>query len=53
MLVDECYFEFMKPETSMKDEVLKFPNVFVTRTFSKTWGMPSLRLGYLISAEVR
>lgn len=51
VLVDECYFEFMAPETSMKDEVLRFPNLFVTRTFSKTWGMPSLRLGYLISAE--
>jgi len=51
MLVDECYYEYMPPETSMKDEVERLPNVFVTRTFSKTWGLPSLRLGYLISAE--
>mmetsp|Transcript_32083 Transcript_32083/g.88643 ORF Transcript_32083/g.88643 Transcript_32083/m.88643 type:complete len:655 (+) Transcript_32083:101-2065(+) len=51
MLVDECYFEFMAPETSVKDEVERLPNIFVCRTFSKTWGLPSLRLGYLISAE--
>jgi len=50
MLVDECYFEYMAPETSVKDEVSKIPNLFVTRTFSKTWGMPSLRLGYILSA---
>merc|ERR1712032_1372769 len=51
MLVDECYYEYMAPETSLKDEVGRLPNIFVTRTFSKTWGLPSLRLGYLISAE--
>ena len=27
-----------------------FSNLFVCRTFSKTWGIPSLRLGYLMSA---
>jgi histidinol-phosphate aminotransferase len=51
MLVDECYYEFMDPESSVKDEVERLPNLFVTRTFSKTWGIPSLRIGYLISAE--
>ncbi len=28
----------------------KLSNIFVTRTFSKTWGIPSLRFGYLIAA---
>jgi len=51
VLVDECYYEFMAPETSVKDEVAKYQNLFVTRTFSKTWGLPSLRLGYLMSSE--
>jgi len=50
-MVDECYFEFMDPESSMKDEIERFPNLFVTRTFSKTWGFPSLRIGYLLSCE--
>ncbi len=48
VLVDECYFEYMRE--TVCDLVLKYPNLFVTRTFSKTWGIPSLRLGYVISA---
>jgi histidinol-phosphate aminotransferase len=51
VLVDECYFEFMDPSTTVVGEVAAHPNLFVCRTFSKTWGIPSLRLGYLISAE--
>jgi histidinol-phosphate aminotransferase len=51
VLCDECYYEFMPPETSLKGDVARFPNLFVTRTFSKTWGIPSLRIGYLMSAE--
>lgn len=51
ILVDECYYEFMAPEETVKDEIAALPNLFVCRTFSKTWGIPSLRLGYLLSAE--
>eukprot|EP00435_Cladocopium_sp_Y103_P059499 s865_g21.t1 len=32
-----------------ENEVETYPNLFVSRTFSKTWGFPSLRLGYLLS----
>jgi histidinol-phosphate aminotransferase len=48
VLIDECYFEYAK--ASVCDLVLQYPNLLITRTFSKTWGMPSLRLGYVISA---
>jgi len=51
IMVDECYYEFMSPDSTVKDVVGRLPNLFVCRTFSKTWGMPSLRLGYLISAK--
>lgn len=49
ILVDECYFEFMDAASTVVNEVGACPNMFVCRTFSKTWGIPSLRLGYLIS----
>ena len=49
ILVDECYFEYSK--TTVVDVVAELTNVLVTRTFSKTWGMPSLRLGYIVAAE--
>jgi len=51
IMVDECYYEFMGPEESVKGDIVEFPNLFVVRTFSKTWGIPSLRLGYVLSAE--
>lgn len=48
ILVDECYFEYSG--LTVVDLVLRYPNIVVTRTFSKTWGMPSLRMGYLIAS---
>ena len=47
ILVDECYFEYAK--VTAVDKVIDFPNIVVTRTFSKTWGIPSLRLGYVVA----
>ncbi len=48
VLVDECYFEYCG--ITVADRVAAFPNIIVTRTFSKTWGLSSLRFGYLVSA---
>lgn len=48
ILVDECYFEYSG--LSVKNEVEEFQNLFVCRTFSKTWGLPSVRLGTIISS---
>ena len=47
VMVDECYFEYT--QETVCDAVEKYPNLLVTRTFSKTWGLPSVRLGYVIS----
>ncbi|MYM64581.1 histidinol-phosphate transaminase [Pseudomaricurvus sp. HS19] len=47
ILVDECYFEYSK--TSVKDHLDECRNLLITRTFSKTWGLPSIRLGYILS----
>lgn len=48
ILVDECYYEYTK--ATVLPQLADLPNVFVTRTFSKTWGIPSLRFGYLMAA---
>ncbi|GAA4651544.1 histidinol-phosphate transaminase [Kistimonas scapharcae] len=48
ILVDECYFEYT--QSTVSDLVNDYPNLLVTRTFSKTWGLPSIRLGYVISS---
>lgn len=49
ILVDECYFEYSS--VTVADLVSQYQNIVITRTFSKTWGMPSLRLGYVIAAR--
>lgn len=49
VLVDEAYFHFYG-ETVM-DLVGKVPNLIVARTFSKAYGLASLRIGLLAGAE--
>ncbi len=47
VLFDEAYFEF-HGETLL-DLVPRWPNIFITRTFSKAYGMAGLRCGVLVS----
>lgn len=49
ILCDEAYFEFS--HATAADLVNKYDNLYVTRTFSKAFGLASLRLGYIISQE--
>ncbi|MFA4819023.1 MAG: histidinol-phosphate transaminase [Patescibacteria group bacterium] len=45
--VDEAYFEFSKITTTSL--IRKYPNIIITRTFSKAFGLASLRIGYVIA----
>ena len=47
LVVDEAYFHFGS-KTAMP-LVKKFKNVIVLRTFSKAFGVPSIRAGYTVS----
>ena len=47
--IDECYYEF-SGHTS-KDLVNKYPNLLITRSLSKFAGIPSVRIGYIISQK--
>jgi histidinol-phosphate aminotransferase len=50
ILVDEAYHDYVTDPSyqSVIDIALATPNVFVTRTFSKAYGMAGLRAGYAI-----
>ncbi len=48
VLVDEAYFEFHGE--SLLEYAGQVPNLFVARTFSKAYGMASLRVGVLAGA---
>lgn len=51
VVVDEAYFEYVaEPEyPNCVPWVRQFQNLIVTRTFSKAYGLASLRVGYAIS----
>ena len=50
ILIDEAYHDYVTDPSyvSAIDLALATPNVFVTRTFSKAYGMAGLRAGYAI-----
>ncbi|MFC3907922.1 histidinol-phosphate transaminase [Legionella dresdenensis] len=51
VVIDEAYYEFAYPEgdTSTIELLAQFPNLVITRTFSKIYGLAGLRLGYAIA----
>ena len=46
ILIDEAYFEFCGK--TLLPSRHEYPNVFITRTFSKAYGLAGLRIGVLI-----
>jgi histidinol-phosphate aminotransferase len=53
VVVDEAYREFVDPSFGdpVRELVPRYPNVVVTRTFSKAHGLAGLRLGYAIGDQ--
>ncbi|OUS31513.1 histidinol-phosphate transaminase [Gammaproteobacteria bacterium 45_16_T64] len=52
VVLDEAYFEYVG-EAEYPDGIgylEKYPNLIVTRTFSKAYGLASLRVGYSVSS---
>ena len=47
VMIDEAYFEFYG--VTARDLIPRYPNLFVSRTFSKVYGLAALRIGYLMS----
>lgn len=46
VVLDEAYREFDETEFASRDLVATWPNLVITRTFSKIFGLAGLRLGY-------
>ena len=49
VLIDEAYYEFSG--VTALTEIARVPNLFVSRTFSKVFGMAAMRVGCLFSHE--
>lgn len=50
VVIDEAYIDF-SPFKSLTSQLHKFPNLIVIQTFSKAWGLASLRLGMGFASE--
>lgn len=48
-IIDEAYNEFTKGVESVMSLVAKFDNLAIVRSLTKTFAIPGLRLGYVIS----
>ncbi|MDD3367880.1 MAG: histidinol-phosphate transaminase [Lachnospiraceae bacterium] len=52
VVLDECFIELAGAEKqSMKSQLEKYPNLIIVRAFTKTFGIPGVRLGYLLCSE--
>ncbi|WP_428243786.1 histidinol-phosphate transaminase [Gynuella sp.] len=53
VVLDEAYFEYVDQENyqSGLHYIDRFPNLVVTRTFSKVYGLANLRVGYAVASE--
>ncbi len=49
LVVDEAYIEYAGYGESMTKLIKDYPNVMVTRTMSKAYGIAGVRFGYLLS----
>ena len=51
-VLDEAYFEFVSHVEAINsiDWLKKFPNLLITRTFSKAYGLAGLRMGFGLSS---
>lgn len=50
VFIDEAYIDF-SPEESFRNQIKKYPNLIVSQTFSKAWGMACVRVGIAYASE--
>ncbi|ACS78248.1 histidinol-phosphate transaminase [Maridesulfovibrio salexigens] len=53
LVIDEAYIEFARPadKYDMRPLLEEYPNIVLTRTFSKAYGLAGLRIGYGIMSK--
>lgn len=54
VVLDEAYYEYVTEakQFSLNDNLQKYSNLIVLRTFSKIYGLAGMRLGYGVSSEL-
>ena len=50
-VIDEAYVDFTSNVITMVNEINTFPNLVLVKSLTKTYSIPGLRLGYIISQQ--
>ena len=50
VILDEAYVDFC-PEATFAEKLLRYPNLIISQTLSKAWGLAGLRLGIALMSE--
>lgn len=50
VFIDEAYIDF-SPEESFRNQIKNYSNLIVSQTFSKAWGMASVRVGIAYASK--
>lgn len=50
VVVDEAYGEFARPDHTCVPLLEDYPNLVVTKTFSKAWRLAGVRIGYMVAS---
>lgn len=53
LMVDECFLPLAREGRGMAPYLAQYPELFLLRAFTKTYAIPSLRLGYGLGAPER
>lgn len=51
VVLDECFVEFCPKAHSMLEKAGQFDNLLLVRAFTKSFGIPGVRLGYLVCSN--
>lgn len=51
LFVDECFLDLSDDGISMKGYIEKYPQLFILKAFTKSYGMAGLRLGYCLTSD--
>lgn len=51
VVLDECFIEFCREVPSMVSRIEEYDNLILIRSFTKTFAIPGVRLGYLVCSN--
>ena len=51
LFIDECFLDLSDGGVSMKPHLKDYPNLFLLKAFTKSYGMAGIRLGYCMTSD--